>query len=269
MSDTAEVKEEGSEKAALEEPTIEDQARKRGWISKEEWKGADDKHVTAEDFMEIKDGKVATLKERMEEATAARKAAESAAEEARNTSKEFKKYMDEVRAKDKKTHEAELAKLKAERSAAVEEADTARFNQVDAEIDRVEEAQRAAEVPAQEEFPKEIKEFHERNPWFNSDPAMSATANIFFRELNGNGVPLSEATAATEDYVKRLFPEKFTNPKREAAPPVERGAAAPAPKSNGRGYSSLPAEAKTACDKFVKQIPGFTKEQFLANYEWS
>ena len=65
------------------------------------------------------------------------------------------------------------------------------------------------------------------------------------------------------------YPDKFGNPRREQASSVaEPGSQAPRPKK-GKTYDDLPPEAKAACDKFVRTIPGYKREDYVKEYDWS
>ena len=67
--------------------------------------------------------------------------------------------------------------------------------------------------------------------------------------------------------VRRRFPEKFGNPRREKPNRVE-GGGTPSGRSGKKGYADLPPEAKAACDRFVKQGL-MTKEEYVKDFDWS
>jgi len=65
-----------------------------------------------------------------------------------------------------------------------------------------------------------------------------------------------------------MIPAKFG--KKTAFNPMEgstNGTARPSVSSGKKSYNNLPSDAKSACDKFVKQGL-MTKEQYVAEYSW-
>jgi hypothetical protein len=65
---------------------------------------------------------------------------------------------------------------------------------------------------------------------------------------------------------KEVFKHKLVNSRRDEPSAVEGGGSKP--KKGGKTFDDLPAEGKKAFDRFAKQIPGFTKEDYLKNYVW-
>jgi MoaA/NifB/PqqE/SkfB family radical SAM enzyme len=68
--------------------------------------------------------------------------------------------------------------------------------------------------------------------------------------------------------LQEMMPEKFG--KKRAPNPMEgspNGTARPTVSSGKKSYNNLPAEARAACDKFVKQGL-MTKEAYVAEYDW-
>ena len=68
--------------------------------------------------------------------------------------------------------------------------------------------------------------------------------------------------------VKNRFPQKFENKNRQTSTTVVDGGSEVAPKPGKRTFANLPQDAQEQCKKFVKEIPGFTKEEYLKDYEW-
>ena len=67
--------------------------------------------------------------------------------------------------------------------------------------------------------------------------------------------------------MKEEFPEEFKNPNRDKPNGVDPGGEKTTT-SKAKSYESLPADAKKACDQFVRDIPGFKREDYLNTYEW-
>ena len=77
---------------------------------------------------------------------------------------------------------------------------------------------------------------------------------------------LRENLAEVRTEITKRYPEKFENPRRAQASAVAESSSPPARRGKGRSFEELPSEAKDACKRFVKQIPGFTEKQYVAQY---
>lgn len=114
-------------------------------------------------------------------------------------------------------------------------------------------------------------EWKAANTWFDGNQpgnrAMTTYALDLDAELRERSPTLSAKARLAEvtKGVKAEFPERFTNPAREAAAAVE--GASGARRSTGREYSNLPPEAKAFCDKIVKQGT-MTREAYVKAYQW-
>ena len=76
--------------------------------------------------------------------------------------------------------------------------------------------------------------------------------------------------AETKKRTMNKFPEKFgINTRREEPASVSTPSGqVTTQRSRKKTYDDLPAEAKSACDKFVKTIPGYTRDKYVAAYDW-
>jgi len=117
-----------------------------------------------------------------------------------------------------------------------------------------------------------IQDWISKEEWFNRDRSLNAYAVDVFGVLERDhpGMSKAEMLAETKKRTVDKFPEKFgINPMRENAAAVgEPKGGNSSPRKRGKSYDDLPPEAKHACDKFVKTIPGFTKEKYVADYDW-
>lgn len=235
----------------------ESQAIKRGWIPADEWKGDASKHIPADEFLKKRDAFGETMKERMH-------ALEQAVKDTSDAAKEFRAMSEKAREREKKQYLVEIERLKQARSDAVEHGDSEAFNDVDTKLREAEKE--VADIP--QTPPPEIKEFMGRNDWYGQDDGMSTATDMFFKTLNEkSGSPLGEKLKATEDYIKRLYPEKFSNQKRETAHVPDRGRRETMPKPKGRSYGNLPKSARDACDDFVAK-GWLTQEKYVEDYGW-
>ena len=67
--------------------------------------------------------------------------------------------------------------------------------------------------------------------------------------------------------VELRFPDRFEN-KRRKEPTVVVGDGEPPVKPGKQTFSNLPKDAQESCNQFIKEIPGYTKEQYLKDYQW-
>lgn len=139
----------------------------------------------------------------------------------------------------------------------------------------MEQLKEAQKTPAKEtpkpnaNYDKEFFEWAKQNTWYVTDPELKAVAELIGQEILASNpekkgkVFLDEVTQK----VKESFPEKFQNPARSFGS-VDSSSDGRSPSvRKKKGYNDLPAEAKAACDRFVKQKL-MTQEQYVAEYQW-
>lgn len=244
----------GSDEQAGREPEATDYegtAREKGWRPKEEYEGDPDGWVGAEEFVKrqplfdkIK-GQAKKLKE-------LEKTVEALA----------KHYQTNIT----QAKERAISDLKAERREAIELGDADRVEQIDARITHV-TAMPDPVAPAPVLAP-EIEQFIEdQKDWFNKDEDMTAFAvsyneSYLKRHPNELGKSLDETMKA----VRKAFPDKFTNQKRQAPPPVEGGSVQNA---GGGKYSvgRLNPEQKLVYNQLVKVHKQMSHEEYFKSLE--
>lgn len=121
--------------------------------------------------------------------------------------------------------------------------------------------------------PPEVQAWVGRNQWFiNPDfsymnqYAQRAHMNLMRTEP---GLSLQENLEKVTELTRRKFPEEFgINPRREEAAVTASGASSTtrATARKKPGYDDLPPDAKAACDKYVKTIPGYTRDEYVKVY---
>lgn len=188
--------------------TIEDRAKEQGWRPKEEYEGDPDKWVSAETF--IAKGE---LIERIE----------SLGKELKNT----KKAMTMLQEHHQRVKETEfknaVAYLKAQKKEAYEKGDVDAIIDIDEKLAEVKETQKAQREALQEEnVPHEFQEWVSKNKWYDQYPDLKETADdIGIAYANRTKKPPQEVLEYVEKQIKRMYPEKFTNPNRSKTSPVE------------------------------------------------
>jgi len=257
---------------------FDSEARAQGWVAKEEFRGNDNDWVDAETFVKRGREILPIVRKNNEKLLKELKEARAIAEEARSTAKEFQKFQKEQYERKAKELETQIAQLRTERRDAISSGDGLR-------VDEIEEAQDALKVELQETraaaaapTPQLIQEnkpdatlqaWLEKNEWFGVEARTTGIANGLGEALRRED-PSLQGQAFLDKLDQELatvLPDKFG--KKKVANPMDVGSGTTGRPSRGkRTYESLPTDAKSACDRFVKQGL-MTKEQYIESYDWS
>ena len=316
MSDNAQqvTEDQGAESAP---DPFESRARRMGWVSKEEFRGANGASwVDAETFVrraeqssDILIERNKALDRRLENSERIfsdyKKNSEKQLTEMSGQLKELKDTLVDFRnfasTANERAYKRARNELEAEMRHAVASADIDRFDKARAQVDELDTeaaqyvrretrreeqaeqmAQRAApeavqqpepQQPPQAPPPPEVLAWLGRNQWFvNPEFAyMNQYAQRIHMQLlrDEPGMTLSQNLERVTDITRRKFPEEFgINPRREEASATVTTAASTTRQSRNKapGYDDLPPEAKAACDRYVKNIPGYTAAEYVKVY---
>lgn len=286
MSDT-----QTAENAETHVPAdIESRARAQGWRPKDEFKGPPEKWRDAATFVEVSEQflPVATQQNRAlaDKFAAAENKILGLTNELADVKQVLTDFRDFATRGEQRAYERAMKDLVARRDVAVEHADKEAFKAVDAEIEELNRTGKPAPAAKPNgadangaEKPKTIPQLNpaivewvEENAWFNNDTDMRAFAQGIDQYLQTTkpGLSIKDRLAQVKARTMKEYPDKFGNPARDGATTVAtpNGSTTSRRESNKHTYENLPAEAKKACDKFVKTIPGFKREEYLAKYEW-
>lgn len=254
-------------------------AKEMGWKDPSDWQGDPPKNgfVSAKEYVRRSEKVLPIVNAR------ARNAEEKAAKleakleqmetDHRDTIKRIERMTEAALKQQRSQIEADYATRK---EAAVETGDKAAYKQAVKDEKEATQAldERLKDEPADKEKKKEeaklpkaiqeaIDEWLNENPWFNQDDELNGYANGVYKKMRRENPGFTEKQVLAEvrkRTVKR-FPEAFheseaDNPSEDEDRPrasrVEGGS-----RMNGGGgkslYSKLPAEAKSICDKFIKE----------------
>jgi hypothetical protein len=291
MSDTHAAENAASEAAVAQaqagaDPEIEARARRMGWKPKEEYKGPAERWTPPDEFVEKGMSEYPILLDRYKVLDDRAAQTERALREAQGKIGEQTEVLRELAEHNKKAVEAAYSRGKREIEArmevAVAHADTDGFKRAQIELAQLEQtktetvAKPATEARQQQTQQPAVDPVVERwvadNSWFRADPEAGAFAESVHVRLRATkpGQSMADNLAEVRTVVAKRFPEHFENPARSQAASVATPGAAPSPKpKNPKSYESLPPDAKKACDRFIKQIPGYTREQYCSTYDWS
>ena len=270
-----------SEEVVVQTPeqiAIEKEARLLGWVEKEKYRDGDH-WVDAESF--VKRGKEINPILRKNNEILLKKLDQANAEisEVKKVTEEFKKFTKEVADRKVAELQKELVELKEQKKAAVSQGDGEAVVVIDDAIDAIKEEQRIAKEPPKEPTPTKqvsqaidpiITEWMGENEWFGTDSKYTRVADAVGTEINQRFPDLrgKDFFNKLDEELAEVLPEKYL--KKGRTSPVEgasQGTSRPTG-SKKQSYQHLPADAKAACDKYVKSGL-MTQEEYVNEYDWS
>jgi hypothetical protein len=268
---------------AEEGPEVDEFAERastQGWAPLDEWRGDPDKWVDAKTFVERGEQNNFMLRERNDKLFDEMKSM-------RETLGDLHKRNIEAEERGrKKEHDRIMTSLNAQQREAIEEADVDRFDAIENkkketltafEAESVEEEKPVTDNAIPEDVQKDVTKWIDDNPWYTKDAALNMEAQGVHMRLQREepNLTVAENLAKVGEEIAKRYPDQFGVKKEEEPstksrkkhiqkPPaaVHNGAAG----SKEKGYNDLPLDARKLCDKYVKQIPGYTKEEYIKDY---
>lgn len=250
--DTTEVDVKSAEKS----PSIEDVAREQGWRPKEEYDGDPTKWVSAETFVakgELIDRIEALGKE---------------LKQAKKANQMLLDHHNKVKAVE---FERALEHLKNQKKTAYENNDVDAIVEIDEKIASVketrkaQEAQDAAQTTDTQEFHPEFIEWKTGNKWYDKDADLKEEADIMgltYARKHPDAPP-KEVLSYVAKQIKRLYPEKFSNPARSQPNAVESGGPANSGSRKDDNFAMTEEERRVMMTFVHSGV--MTKEQYIAD----
>lgn len=242
--------------------TAEAKATRMGWRPQAEFKGDQSKWIDAETF--VKRGEE-ILPIVQANAKALEKALAEANKRTDKLEKTLKEFGDYHTQSEERAYQRALADLIAQQDAFAAEGNVEGVRATTEQIvDLGKEVSKVPKVGQDDGEPQHITDFRAENPWFQKDSVMTAAAHAIAEELAISGLvdPVKQL-AEVSKRIKVEFPHKFENQRRAAPAPVE---GATPPRKAGKTYSDLPPDAKAQCDRFVTQIKGFSRDNYVKDF---
>lgn len=245
------------------------EAKQFGWMPLEDYKGNPDEWKDAETFLRRGKEINGFLRKDLEKIQADNRKKEAELAEIRATVEEFRKYHNDTEAR---AYKRAVEELKKEKVVAIEQGDGGRVVEIDDEIDRIKEAQQTKPEVKKETAPgydADYVTWAKANLWFSTDAELQSLALLIGQEINATDSSIKGRAFYDEvtKRVKEAAPDKFENPARNSASVASSSDGRNPSTKKKKGYNDLPAEAKSACDKFVKQKL-MTQEQYVSEYQW-
>lgn len=231
------------------ESTPEERAARIGWTPKEKFRGDAAKWVDAETFLKNGEESLPILREN-------NRKLQKALEDSAKTAAEFAKYHEQT---EKRAYERAKKELQAEIKAAAKAGDEAGAAKAADELADV-EAEHKLAANKQKADPVWDTWFAQ-NSWMTTDSELAIEAEVEGFRLRKKGEKSEgiEFLDKVKEALKKRFPEKFGNPRRSQAGAVEGSGGGGDGGGKGKGWSDLPAEAKAAGERYIKQ--GYIKDK--------
>lgn len=238
-----------------------------GWVPKEEFRGDLEKWVDADVFVKRAD-EILPIAKSMNRKLETELI--SAKQKIENMEKTVKAVIQAHKKSAQGGYERNLSQIKMEQRKAVETGDTATWELLEAEKEKL---QKPDEIP--EETTKSVTadpaviQWKKDNSWYDTDPELGTYADSVsnFISVRTPGLAPDVFLQKVKDEVKKRFPDKFLNPNRKNPPSVDRTdfGGDGGDKGGKKTFSDLPADAKKICDELVAQKV-LTREKYIKTY---
>ena len=254
------------------------EARSQGWVPMEEFRDDEETWVDAETF--VKRGREINpiLRKHNQDLRKEIEKTRKEAQEAIEAAKEFRQFQQEAFERKERELQKEISQLKEARKVAISQGDGVAAVDIEDRIEELKEEKSALKKPEpqKEEKPEvaldpELQSWLSRNEWYGKefteeDTEMTNAIAASLRRKN----PSLLGKAFLDELDRKLEEKGIGKVKRQKPAAVVEGGSTTRPSgpTKGRSYNDLPAEAKVACDMFVKQGLVKSKEDYLANYSW-
>lgn len=258
------------------------EARMFGWVPREEFRGSDDEWVDADVF--VKRGKEINPILRKNNETLMKKLEEKSKEidSIKASVEEFKKFQKESFERKQVELEVQIAELKAKKREAIAEGNGDLVVDLDDRIDEIKEAQREAKEEAKKpaaepaktaDIPEDpsLQAWLGKNTWFGQDTEMTDVANGLGASVRRQFPHLSGQAFLDklDEKIVEYFPHKVLGNKARGSAVDSSGDVRGNSGSGKKSYDNLPADAKAACDRFIKNGWIKNKQEYVDSYDWS
>lgn len=259
------------EEVAVEVDGVDEAAAKaaeQGWAPKDQWRGDPDKWVDAETFLERGEKNNAILRERND------RLLREVSDLKRELRDSVRQFGEASRKAEERAYQKAIREIQQQQLAAVENGDTAMWQRLESERTSLNKEFEEAKKPPEPSGPAAdpmFESWKEDNRWYESDIEATAyaeqIASVIARRhgLNQGKEPTRAFYDEIASEVKKKYPDRFRNVKRDAPSTVQGETQAGGKVKRGKSYADLPPEAKAACDKFVKQKL-VSREDYVKDY---
>ena len=240
----------------MEERNYEAEAKEQGWNPDYDGPNKTD----AQTFVERGEKIAGILKSRLDKQ-------EAQIAQLQETHQKFGEYHKQTLEKQRKQAEARIASLEEKLAQSITDGDGQAYTQINREIDSLKSNQAQDPTDDMAAWQRLSQGWINENEWYAKNPKLAAYADGISDRIRAEGFNGTAYFSELTRRVKEDFPEEFTNPNKAKGNTVEDGGQLSTGSSKEHTYENLDAEAKRACDDFVKG--GFmTREDYVKQYEW-
>lgn len=256
-----------NEGEVIETRDYEAEAKQHGWVPKEDWKGPPERWADAQAFVARGEQIFSYVQAKNRKLVETVGTLQREITEVKDATRGVTDFYEKALAREKKDREVLIAQLETDRAKAITDGDGQTFTIKDRKIRELQEEQAAR--PTEQE-PAFVQAWKTDNPWYVSDPTLQGIADGLSSVLKRENPGLLGRAFLDKltERVQTEVPHKFKNARRDEAI-TESHDAKKVQNSKAKTYDNLPADAKAACDKYVRQIKDFTREKYLSQYDWS
>jgi hypothetical protein len=242
---------------------IEQEAKLQGWVPSEEFKGAQEKWVDAESYVERGKHIMPILQSNNKRLLSELDSVKSVVESLKTTVNNQNQSMEELKAFHQESTKAQVEKARREILNDLKEAksdgDVDQEIQLTSDLSKFDAAQVAskapqvtvAQVPSGPKLDPVVQAWMTLNPWYGTDTAKTQLAIDVATEFRNSNTPLGGA-----DFLEAVKEEVGNRMNIKPVGKVDGGGRGGASSSNSGSYTGLPSDAKEACDNFIKKYVG-------------
>jgi hypothetical protein len=244
---------------------IEDRARQMGWVPQDDFRGDPDNCRPAEEFVERGENIMPILKERLGKMEENLKDVTGRLEKKTESLEKFAEFH---KGTYQRAYEKAFKDLEARKLQAVEDGDTAAYQEAQQAEHELAKEQAELESPMGGEGQDVVPEFHDfkkANAWYDQDVAMTVFVNHIAPGIAQTVANDVEFFQRLEQEARREFPHKFTGQTGSNAVESPDGSV-DTEVGSGKGWRDVPKEAQDAFNLNFADIEGFTKEQYAKDY---
>lgn len=263
-------------------PSIEDEARLQGWVPKEEFRGNEADWISADVFVQRGKEINPILRKNNERILKELDMTKKQMEELRKATEDFKKFQKEAFERRLHEYEEEILDLKEMKKKAVSEGDGDLVVKIDDQIDELktkkaeaskEEVEADTKPTVDPKIQAEIEDWTSENSWYTQDSKLRAVADSLADTVRREHPYLigKEFLEKLDEALTEVGVLEKVSKKTKSKNPMAGGSrqtTTSTDKGGKQSYENLPADAKAACDKFVKQKL-MTREEYVQSYDWS
>lgn len=236
-----------------QERDYEAEAREKGWVPKDKWRGDPDEWTDARTFIEI--GQLTPAELRSEIRKLSRRFEEQDRKHS-STIAEIREFMSKT---EQRAYDKALREVQAQMKSAMRDGDEAAFDAAQREMERLNKEARETAKPAEQDGQQvhpEMREWMDQNPWYGDDSRMTVYANGIAEVEKAKGLTGKALLKAVRKAVEEEFPDRFSKQPAQRRPSAVEGTASNGSvrgKQAGGKASQLPPDARAQGKKFVEE----------------